>query len=60
MGEAGLAWPREGEGGGRSPEVDTGAGGAEARVRKRRTQVAHEMREDEATLLVQFAWPVAA
>jgi hypothetical protein len=34
--------------------------GAEARMRKRLTQVAHEMREDEAILLVLFVWPVEA
>jgi hypothetical protein len=42
------------------PELGTGAGGAEARVRKQLIQVVHEVREGEAISLVRFAWPMAA
>jgi hypothetical protein len=44
----------------RSPELSTGDGGAVVRARKRLAQVDQQTREGEASLLVRFAWPVAA
>jgi hypothetical protein len=38
------------------PELGTGTGGAVVRARKRLAQVVHEVREDEANVMVHFAW----
>jgi hypothetical protein len=40
--------------------LGTGDGGAAVQARKRLAQVDHEVREDEANVMVRFAWLVAA
>jgi hypothetical protein len=55
-----VAWPREGGGGGRLPEVSTGSGGCGDPGEVKLAWVVHEVHEDAAILWVRFAWLEAA
>jgi hypothetical protein len=51
-----VAWPREGDDGGAPTGVGHGSGGCGDLGGVKLARVVHEVREDEAELMVRLAW----